>query len=620
MRQIKIQLPVIASIIITLGCLIGISFWFDNNTEKLIEKSVKKSLEQTCRSQASVFKTRLEDQMSMLKSMSLLFDSVDMNDKEQRRTAVQSFRASETFSAIYIADKNGDCISASDMEINIADQDFFKNSMNNQFIISKAILPGNGYNESLIVSVPVRKKREITGVLFGVFSDIKLNLFIEGFNFNEDSSSILVSSDGMIIARTDKSKLITSKIVNFFDLGTSWGLDGEMTVENIKAEFKSQQPVIIPYQSGTQKRMAILAPVAIEGWYYALITPQTIITDMSTTISSQLIAVETSISLAFLLLIFSTVFLLRSNNEIQRTNEKFRIATKQTQTIVFDYDFYKDKLELSGDTEFLCKNGNDKLQGKEIEELLNQVHTDDISFIRDLDNLRSNDASSFNREVRIRCTDNNYYWFKFIGTVVRSENGNAHRFVGNLVNVDEVMNKEQLLKQKAEEDPLTGILNKATFRERIENVLSESNDNGIYAFYIIDLDNFKKVNDTMGHIIGDKVLLDTAKKLCMVFSDKDFVGRVGGDEFAAFLKLQAVDITTGEKILQAKAKSICSRLNEIYTDGNVKINVSSSIGVAIYPQHGTKYADLFRHADEALYVSKNNGKNQFHIYSRQEMQ
>ena len=120
----------------------------------------------------------------------------------------------------------------------------------------------------------------------------------------------------------------------------------------------------------------------------------------------------------------------------------------------------------------------------------------------------------------------------------------------------------------------------------------------------------------MGHTVGDKVLLDTAKKLCMVFSDKDFVGRVGGDEFAAFLKLQAVDHITGEKILQSKAKAICTKLNELYSDGNIKVNVSSSIGVAIYPKHGTKYSDLFRHADKALYVAKNNGKNQFHIYSK----
>lgn len=616
MRHLKVQLPVIASILITFGCLIGIAVWFDANTESLIEKSVKHSLEQTCRAQAAGFKTRLEDQLTMLRSMTMYFDGTDMNNIKDVRASIHQFKDTATFTALYVADKNGHCISTEGNEFDISEMDFFERTISNQEIISKQILPDTNYMESLILSVPIRKKRQTQGILFGVYSGEKLNDFIEGFNYNENASSILVSSDGMIIARSKNSKLITSRIVNFFDLGTSWGINGETDINTVKSAFNTAKPLVIPYETGTQKRMAILAPVAVKGWFYALITPQTVITDMSTTISSQIIAVEIILSLAFLMLIFSIIFLIKNNREILRTNEKFRIATKQTQTIVFDYDFFKERLELSGDTEFLSTKYIDRLQGKQVIELFNQVHSDDISFIQDLQALRSNAETSFNREVRIKCRDENYYWFKFIGTVVRTENGAAHRFVGNLVNVDEVMNKEQILKQKAEEDPLTGLLNKSTFREHIEKVLNDSSDDELYAFYIIDLDNFKKVNDTMGHAVGDRVLLDTAKKICMVFSDKDFVGRIGGDEFAAFLKLQAVDHITGEKILQSKAKALCTKLNELYSDGNIKVNVSSSIGVAIYPKHGTKYSDLFRHADKALYVAKNNGKNQFHIYSR----
>ncbi|MBO6176260.1 MAG: diguanylate cyclase [Treponema sp.] len=616
MRQLKIQLPVIASILITLGCIIGVAFWFDSNTESLIEKSVKQSLEQTCRAQSAGFKTRLEDQLTMLRSMAMYFDSTDMNNFDQIKSSISQFKNTATFSSLYVADKNGRAISTENEEMNIYNMDFFDRTFSNQEIITKQILPGTNYTESLILSVPIRKKRQTTGILFGVYSGEGLNTFIEGFNYNENASSILISSDGMIIARSKNSKLVTNRIVNFFDLGTSWGINGDTDINTVKSALNTSKPLVIPYETGPQKRMAILAPVAVSGWFYALITPQTVITDMSTTISSQIIAVEIILSLAFMILIFSIMYLVKNNNEMLRANEKFRIATKQTQTIVFDYDFFKERLELSGDTEFLSTKYIDRLQGKQVIDLLNSVHADDISFIKDLQALRDNTETTFNREVRIKCRDENYYWFKFIGTVVRTENEAAHRFVGNLVNVDEVMNKEQLLKQKAEEDSLTGLLNKSTFRERIEKVLVNSGDSELYAFYIIDLDNFKKVNDTMGHTVGDKVLLDTAKKLCMVFSDKDFVGRVGGDEFAAFLKLQAVDHITGEKILQSKAKAICTKLNELYSDGNIKVNVSSSIGVAIYPKHGTKYSDLFKHADKALYVAKNNGKNQFHIYSK----
>lgn len=616
MRSTKIQLPIIALIVITLGCLIGISLWFDSNTGKIIENSVKKSLEQTCRAQALGFKTRLDDHLSTLNSMTLFFEETDMLDKESRRKTIYSFRTLRVFSDIYVADSKGNSISALGNEINVSRIPFFAASINNRSAISKTILTEISYDEQIVISVPIKQDHVVKGVLFALLRDRELNTFMNGFNYSSNMTSILVSAEGMIIARPDNSSLITNRIINFFDLATSWGLNGKTDVQTVKDTFNLNKFFMIPYESGSLERLAILAPVAIEDWYFVLITPQTILSDMSTTISSQILSIEASITLAFILLIVSILFLIRSNNKILRTNEKFRLATQQTQTVVFDYDFYKEKLEFSGNTEFLNLKFVDCLEGKEVKEFLDQIHEDDLSFRTDLKNLKSNKENSFNKEVRIKCSDNNYYWFKVIGTVVRADNGAPHHFVGNIVNVDEIMNKEKMLKQKAEEDPLTGILNKGAFREKIENLLSKDFTNETYAFYIIDLDNFKKVNDSMGHTAGDKVLIDTAKKLCTIFSDKDFVGRIGGDEFAAFLKLQSVDSVTAEKLLLSKAKAICDQLNEVYSDNNVKINVSSSIGLAIYPQHGIKYADLYRHADEALYTAKFNGKNQFHIYSK----
>ena len=91
------------------------------------------------------------------------------------------------------------------------------------------------------------------------------------------------------------------------------------------------------------------------------------------------------------------------------------------------------------------------------------------------------------------------------------------------------------------------------------------------------------------------------------------MGRIGGDEFAAFLKLSGTGIKMGRKIIEAKAKAACAIINEIYSDDKNEVNITSSIGVSIYPKNGKKFEDLYKNADSVLYKSKNGGKNQYNI-------
>lgn len=133
---------------------------------------------------------------------------------------------------------------------------------------------------------------------------------------------------------------------------------------------------------------------------------------------------------------------------------------------------------------------------------------------------------------------------------------------------------------------------------------------------MIDLDNFKAVNDTLGHVFGDKVLVDTAARLSRVFSEKDIIGRIGGDEFCAFLNLSTFnDMESARRIIIQKAESLKKSMHETYSGaGNKEVTVSTSIGIALYPQDGSDYMTLYNNADSALYESKKHGKNTYTIY------
>ena len=127
--------------------------------------------------------------------------------------------------------------------------------------------------------------------------------------------------------------------------------------------------------------------------------------------------------------------------------------------------------------------------------------------------------------------------------------------------------------------------------------------------FIIDIDNFKTINDTQGHLFGDVVLLEIAKVIKEAFKVTDLIGRIGGDEFVVFLK----DISS-IKMIESKAKEVCSACRTLYTGSNQKQKISCSIGISLFPKHGVTYKSLVRTADEALYITKGFNKNDYTIY------
>lgn len=126
---------------------------------------------------------------------------------------------------------------------------------------------------------------------------------------------------------------------------------------------------------------------------------------------------------------------------------------------------------------------------------------------------------------------------------------------------------------------------------------------------MIDMDNFRDVNDTLGHVRGDQVLSDVANKLQDAVGENGIVGRIGGDEFAVLL----ANMRRTKEIIAA-AEGICAALS--YDMNGVR--VSASIGIAMYPRHGDTFGELYERADAALYRAKGLGRDRFVIYKDEE--
>ena len=172
-----------------------------------------------------------------------------------------------------------------------------------------------------------------------------------------------------------------------------------------------------------------------------------------------------------------------------------------------------------------------------------------------------------------------------------------------------------LLDTKASTDQLTGILNKKAFEDMSSQRLDSSLSIERHALILLDLDNFKGVNDNLGHAYGDKVLAKTGSILRGTFSTEDFLGRVGGDEFAVLVNSVPENDAEFTSFVEAKCRELCEQFASNYTGDNGDYKISASIGVSLCPEHGTDFGTLYNHSDSALYISKKKGKDTFTVYS-----
>ena len=158
-------------------------------------------------------------------------------------------------------------------------------------------------------------------------------------------------------------------------------------------------------------------------------------------------------------------------------------------------------------------------------------------------------------------------------------------------------------------DALTGLYNKKTTEELIDLALTDGSCVGLQAFFMLDIDHFKEINDHYGHTTGDDVLKEFGEILRQEFCDVDIIGRIGGDEFCILMKN-----TITETITIERAENLCRRIRAHSFASLGGKNITSSIGISFSPQHGSDYASLYQCADQALYEAKRRGRNGYTLY------
>ena len=300
------------------------------------------------------------------------------------------------------------------------------------------------------------------------------------------------------------------------------------------------------------------------------------------------------------------------NKELVTQLERYEIILAQTENVLFEWDVVADRIEFSNTWEKIFgfqpirENLREQLSGG------TYLHPDDMPLLFDgIANIENGSGYEM-VEVRIATAKGRYLWCRLRATALRNQDGMLQKISGIIINIDAEKQAERALQDRAERDSLTKLLNKDAGRKQAEEYFSRFPEGVSSAMFIIDLDNFKQVNDRYGHLFGDSVLTRAAREIKKLFRNQDIVSRIGGDEFLVVMRGVA-----DRALVESRCQRLLSIFQSIFSEHKYKLPMSCSIGIALSPEHGRSYYDLFNRADRALYWAKAKGKNNYVIYDEE---
>lgn len=247
----------------------------------------------------------------------------------------------------------------------------------------------------------------------------------------------------------------------------------------------------------------------------------------------------------------------------------------------------------------------------------NKIHPKDRQRIMEiLKDCQKNDNESFEVECRMQIANGEYIWVLAKGSILRDEKGKVIRMAGSYTNINDRKSYEANIYKMAYYDNLTNLPNRFLLGEQLIQVLKQIEKTGKKAAaYYIELDNFKHINDTLGHDFGDLLIKEVGIKLKATIQCNTFVARVGGDEYIVLVH----DLDSTQEVISL-ADKLMSLFGKHWEVDKHEIFVSASIGITVMPDDGTDPQKIFKNADTAMYVAKASGKGNYKLFNEEMLQ
>ena len=307
-------------------------------------------------------------------------------------------------------------------------------------------------------------------------------------------------------------------------------------------------------------------------------------------------------------------FILRAGHaveQLKRSEERYALAACAANDGLWDWDRNRDSVYYSPRWKELLGYADGEV-GDHLEEWLSRIHPDDVDCVRsELDAHIEGHINHFEKEHRLKASDGTFRWMLARGLAVRDSSGRVHRMAGSMTDVSKRRAAQEKLEFDALHDPLTRLPNRALFFDRLQHCIELSIRRPHYRFAVLfmDLDRFKIVNDSLGHLIGDCLLIEATKRIRAAIRDSDTLARFGGDEFTILFE----DIEDASTVT-CTAERIQNALTLPVELAGQMVVTSASMGIALSSPSYRRSEEMLRDADAAMYRAKSCGRARYEIF------
>jgi diguanylate cyclase (GGDEF)-like protein/PAS domain S-box-containing protein len=301
----------------------------------------------------------------------------------------------------------------------------------------------------------------------------------------------------------------------------------------------------------------------------------------------------------------------RARDALRQSEERYALAALAANDGLWDWDLVRDRCDFS--PRWRAMLGLDSTPLLPLSrEWLDRVHPDDAPRLRaDIDALLAGTAPRLESEHRLRHADGNWRWMLVRALALRVGDARPLRIAGSMTDISARKRAEEELRRAAMHDALTGLVNRAYFLESLERAVArvQRRPDKTIALLFLDLDRFKQINDSLGHLAGDRLLTSIARRLHACVRPGDVLARLGGDEFAVLLD-DLKDASDATRIAERMQEALHAPLRNEESD----VVVTASIGIAFGGADLDGHEELLRDADLAMYRAKASGKARYEVF------
>ncbi len=568
-----------------------------NATLKKTEKNKKYDyVTEWTEQNARLMQYRTARYYEILESAARKIKDMPLDSEETQKFLGKAYNKKEThFIYMRVLDKNGKSLL---MEKDYSTESYFKTSIAGNKSISKN---GTTYKSGVVLSVPIYNDgHQVEGVLCGILSCTRLNIFNDTAKEKEKRNLFILDEDGNYLLKQDVRNTAGT---NFFaDMSSK-----ELSVLMPTIQLRIKDNVTVPFEiygDSETEMLAVIAPVRDVRLYTVTTIKETEILKESTVYQKYVIRLTARLmGILLLVLVVYQYFQREDKHYIRRLNKKlmlneetYRITARSSATCVFTYDVETELIQFLNDK--YKDIGLDQQQLsvpillKNISKLSPQTCTDIENILKTIE-----DKQTTSRQKISVWSKGRQRYLQIYTTNIFDDSGAVSRMVGSIEDVTD-----------NETDPLTGAAIRAAGTERIERILKTVPSGGnVHAFVIADLDNFKRLNDRLGHMWGDRALHDVVKIMKDHCRLQDVVCRLGGDEFVVFFR----DIPAN--VVEKRVKTLSEQLHITYENEGEAVTISVSMGVAITQNEQDTFQELYKKADKGLYEVKRTNKGTWYI-------